>query len=98
MTPTSPAPDPAPAGGPSGLYCFAVDESGAATVEWVVLTAALVAMTLTVMSYVSEGVESLSEDIRDALSGFTIMTSFEDWDDFRAEQAAAAEDDAAQAE
>jgi len=81
------------------LYLFVRDESGAATVEWVVLTAATVAMTLTVMSYVSEGVESLSNDIRNALSGFTIMTSFEEWDTFRAEQAvAAAEDEAAQTE
>ena len=66
------------------------DESGSATVEWVVMTAASVAMGLAVMSYVSEGVENLSNDVRSALSGFEIMTSFDQWDDFRAQQAAAA--------
>ncbi len=81
------------------VHQFVREESGAATVEWVVLTAAMVGIGLAVMSYVSEGVESLSEDIRDALSGFTIMTSFEEWDDFRAEQAAGgAQDEAAETE
>lgn len=75
---------------PATIRKFVSDESGAATVEWVVMTAASVAMGLAVMSYVRDGVESLSGEIRDALSGFTIMTSFDEWDDFRAEQAAAA--------
>ena len=72
------------------LARFWNEESGSATVEWVVMTAASVAMGLAVMSYVSEGVESLSNDVRSALSGFEIMTSFDQWDDFRAQQAAAA--------
>lgn len=67
---------------------FAHDESGSSTVEWVVMTAGSVAIGLTVMSYVSAGVESLSNDIRDMMSGFTIMTSFEEWQDFRAQGAA----------
>ncbi|WP_420397176.1 Flp family type IVb pilin [Nioella sp.] len=66
------------------------EENGSATVEWVVMTAASVAMGLAVMSYVSEGVENLSNDVRSALSGFEIMTSFDQWDDFRAQQAAEA--------
>ena len=49
---------------------FLSDESGSATVEWVVMTAASVAIGMTVMSYVSAGVESLSTEIREALSGF----------------------------
>lgn len=70
---------------------FANDESGSATVEWVVMTAASVAIGLTVMSYVSAGVESLSNDIRDMMSDFTIMTSFEEWEEFRAQGAAETE-------
>lgn len=66
------------------LARFARSECGAATVDWVVLTAASVAMGMAVMSYVRDGVEDLSNDIRDALSGITIKTSFEDWDEFRA--------------
>lgn len=73
------------------LAQFWNDESGSATVEWVVMTAASVGMGLAVMSYVSEGVENLSNDVRSALSGFEIMTSFDQWDDFRAQQTAAAE-------
>ena len=71
------------------LTRFLSDESGSATVEWVVMTAASVAIGMTVMSYVSAGVESLSTEIREALSGFTIMTSFDQWDDFRAGAGAA---------
>lgn len=74
---------------------FWTDENGSATVEWVVMTAASVAMGMAVMSYVSAGVEALSNEMRATLSDFEIMTSFDQWDAFRAEQAAAATDDAA---
>lgn len=73
------------------LARFWTDESGSATVEWVVMTAASVAIGLTVMSYVSAGVESLSNEVRSALSDFEIMTSFDQWDAFRSEQAAIAQ-------
>lgn len=76
------------------LTRFLMDESGSATVEWVVMTAASVAMGLAVMSYVSAGVESLSNEVRATLSDFQIMTSFDQWDDFRAQQAAAQADEA----
>ena len=39
---------------------FASNESGAVTVDWVVLTAALVGLGLAVMAVVSTGVEDLS--------------------------------------
>jgi Flp pilus assembly pilin Flp len=42
---------------------FASDESGAVTVDWVVLTAALVGLGLAVMAVVSGGVETLSNSI-----------------------------------
>jgi len=77
------------------LRHFLLSESGSATVEWVVMTAASVAMGMAVMSYVSAGVESLSNEVRATLSGFEIMTSFDQWDEFRANadaQAAATED------
>lgn len=73
------------------LARFWTDESGSATVEWVVMTSASVAIGLTVMSYVSAGVESLSNEVRSALGDFEIMTSFDQWDTFRSEQAAIAE-------
>ncbi|WP_146636137.1 pilus assembly protein [Nioella nitratireducens] len=49
------------------LTAFAFDESGAVTVDWVVLTAALVGLGLAVMSVVSGGLENLSGDIKDQL-------------------------------
>ena len=47
---------------------FAADESGAVTVDWVVLTAAIVGLGLAVMTVVSGGVETLSTDISDDLA------------------------------
>ena len=41
---------------------FAKSESGAVTVDWVVLTAAIVGLGLAVMAVVSAGVEDLSGD------------------------------------
>lgn len=73
------------------LTQFLRDENGSATVEWVVMTAASVAMGLAVMSYVRDGIEDLSNDIRSSLSNISIKTSFEDWDAFRANAAAEAE-------
>jgi Flp pilus assembly pilin Flp len=47
---------------------FAKSESGAVTVDWVVLTAALVGLGLAVMAVVSSGVENLGTDIRNSLA------------------------------
>jgi Flp pilus assembly pilin Flp len=47
---------------------FATSESGAVTVDWVVLTAALVGLGLAVMAVVSGGVENLSADIGQSLA------------------------------
>ncbi|WP_224813877.1 hypothetical protein [Hasllibacter sp. MH4015] len=47
---------------------FLSDESGAVTVDWVVLTAALVGLGLAVISVVSGGVENLSNDIGQSLA------------------------------
>ena len=60
---------------------FLKDESGAVTVDWVVLTAALVGLGLAVISVVSTGLEDLSGDIQAQLeedhvtAGFTTTTS-----------------------
>jgi len=63
------------------LSSFLSDESGAVTVDWVVLTAALVGLGLAVISVVSTGLEDLSGDIQAQLeedhvtAGFTTTTS-----------------------
>ncbi|MEM9319413.1 MAG: hypothetical protein AAGA70_10460 [Pseudomonadota bacterium] len=46
---------------------FAAAEDGAVTVDWVVLTAALVGLGIAVMAVVSDGVGDLSNSIADEL-------------------------------
>lgn len=55
---------------------FAKSESGAVTVDWVVLTAALVGLGIAVMAVVSGGIQNLSTDISTQLSGQGISTTF----------------------
>lgn len=55
---------------------FLADESGAVTVDWVVLTAALVGLGLAVMSVVSGGLEDLSGDINSQLEADHITDAF----------------------
>ncbi|MBY4895042.1 hypothetical protein KUL25_19965 [Rhodobacteraceae bacterium N5(2021)] len=54
---------------------FAADESGAVTVDWVVLTAALVGLGLAVMAVVSGGVEDLSTEVAQGLIDADPMTA-----------------------
>jgi Flp pilus assembly pilin Flp len=58
------------------LAAFWADESGAATVDWVVLTAASVGLGVAVMGEVSDGVENLSRKIDAVLRQDIIQTSF----------------------
>ncbi|MFT7253473.1 MAG: Flp pilus assembly pilin Flp [Paracoccaceae bacterium] len=56
---------------------FAMDENGAVTVDWVVLTAALVGLGLAVMNVVGSGLDNLANDIRVQLERDHINTSFD---------------------
>ena len=55
---------------------FAADESGAVTVDWVVLTAAIVGLGLAVMSVISNSTETLTNKIGGAMNGMTVSTNF----------------------
>lgn len=55
---------------------FAISEDGAVTVDWVVLTAALVGLGLAVISVTSGGIEDLSGDIGTELAEMQIVTGF----------------------
>lgn len=55
---------------------FVADESGAVTVDWVVLTAAIVGLGIAVLSTVSAGVEEQSGDIEEKLLAQRISTTF----------------------
>ncbi|MGB3555337.1 MAG: hypothetical protein WBA25_11920 [Jannaschia sp.] len=58
------------------IKTFSADKSGAVTIDWVVLTAALVGLGLAVMGVVSGGVETMTNNIEDTLanpgSAFTV--------------------------
>jgi len=77
---------------------FVASENGAVTVDWVVLTAAIVGLGLATMAVVSGGVEDLSGDIDTQLVSMDIGSMY-DWTDggvfgllhFETEEEAAAE-------
>lgn len=54
---------------------FAADESGAVTVDWVVLTAAVVGLGLAVLSVVRPGISTMSNNINVQLNK-DIKTTF----------------------
>lgn len=53
---------------------FLADESGAVTVDWVVLTAAIVGLGLAVITTVRTGVNNLGTDISNSLTSATVAT------------------------
>ena len=53
---------------------FKKDEDGAVTVDWVVLTAAIVGLGIAVLPSVSGGTTSLADKVSSSLSAMTIMT------------------------
>ena len=59
------------------IKTFAADEDGAVTVDWVVLTAAVVGLGLAVMAVVKPGVNNVSQKIGGSLNNTTITNSFE---------------------
>lgn len=58
------------------LKTFTESESGAVTVDWVVLTAALCGLGVATAAVVTAGVEDLSRDTNDVMTGYQIVTRF----------------------
>jgi Flp pilus assembly pilin Flp len=54
---------------------FRTDESGAVTVDWVVLTAAIVGLGVAVMTTVRSGTTGLAGKISDGLGSITVQTN-----------------------
>ena len=50
------------------LKCFWQDETGAVTVDWVVLTAAIVGIAIAVISTIEGGVNATATEISNALT------------------------------
>jgi Flp pilus assembly pilin Flp len=53
---------------------FANDESGAVTVDWVVLTAAIVGIAIAVITLISGGIQDASNGINDELLNASAVT------------------------
>ena len=53
---------------------FLANESGAVTVDWVVLTAAIVGLGLAVITSVRSGVQSLGTEISNSLTSASVAT------------------------
>jgi Flp pilus assembly pilin Flp len=56
------------------LNTFRNDESGAVTVDWVVLTAAIVGLGIAVLASVSQGTTELAGKISTEMSGLDVVT------------------------
>jgi len=56
------------------LYNFLKNEDGAVTVDWVVLTAAIVGLGIAVMASVGDGTTELSDKISENLADQEIAT------------------------
>ncbi len=56
------------------LINFIKDEDGAVTVDWVVLTAAIVGLGIAVLTSVSGGTTSLADKISSNLATMTVAT------------------------
>ncbi len=56
------------------IKTFKNDEAGAVTVDWVVLTAAIVGLGIAVIAAVSTGTTSLGNQISASLEGATVQT------------------------
>lgn len=60
----------------NALKTFVADEAGAITIDWVVLTAAVIGLGLAVMGVIRGGVEDLSTDISDTMSEYSSSGTF----------------------
>lgn len=60
---------------------FALDESGAVTVDWVILCAGVISLALAAVGVITDGTEDLSGEIDTNLKNELISTSFEEGGD-----------------
>ena len=58
------------------INTFARDEDGAVTVDWVVLTAAIVGLGIAVLTTVGGATDDYADEIGDHLSGLGIKTTY----------------------
>ncbi|MCC5962193.1 MAG: hypothetical protein JJU09_03610 [Rhodobacteraceae bacterium] len=57
----------------ANIKTFAADESGAVTVDWVVLTAAIVGLGIAVVASVRTGTTNVADQIQTSLGGENLL-------------------------
>ena len=57
----------------ANIKTFAADESGAVTVDWVVLTAAIVGLGIAVVASVRTGTMNIADQIETSMSGENLI-------------------------
>ena len=60
----------------NAMKSFLSDESGAVTVDWVVLTAAIVGLGIAVLASIGEGTTTFADTISGHLADQTVTTSY----------------------
>jgi hypothetical protein len=58
------------------LFAFGKEEDGAVTVDWVVLTAGVIGISLAVLSSITSGTKTLTETVSSTVGSQTIMQTF----------------------
>lgn len=56
---------------------FRTDEDGAVTVDWVVLTAAIVGLGIAVLGSITAGTKTVTETVSGQLAGTSVTTAFD---------------------
>ncbi|MEC7761254.1 MAG: hypothetical protein VX874_04980 [Pseudomonadota bacterium] len=74
-----------PSGDQKPVKRFLKDTSGAVTVDWVVLTAAIVGIGVAVLTSVSGGTTTLASTVSSEISGMEVLSSSGDWTDLAPE-------------
>ena len=59
------------------IFSFALDEEGAVTVDWVILAAGVISLSLAAVGVITDGTEDISGDVEGRLKSQLISTSFE---------------------
>lgn len=65
------------------LKAFLREDGGAVAVDWIIMTAATVALTLALAGEISDLVEAAGLDLAERLISMPIRTSFDEWEAVR---------------
>ncbi|GIT89679.1 hypothetical protein JANAI62_08360 [Jannaschia pagri] len=65
------------------IAAFAADEDGSIVIDWVVISAAIIGISLFMFDGVAGSVEDLARDVEQKLASIEIPTTFADYESLR---------------